>query len=160
MNVSSSCSPVFRKKGQWRKELDLIGEWMFQEELANTETFELIFEGWIQVCWGKIGRRVIPRVKAWPHCSRQDIHWEGSSISWAPQGLVGAGQMRSVWQLYHTSTPPSTSFSSFILRLGLITKAHLSTSLENFLPTNSFSDYFFKESITYNIMNATTWYLK
>lgn len=138
-----------------------LGNGCFKEELANTETFELILEGGIQVCWGKIGRRVIPRVKACPHCSRQDIYLEGSSISWAPQGLVGAGSDETCLA---TVSHFNSSFHPFLFIHSATGTDHESTAL--YISRKLLAHKLllrlcvFKESITYNIMNATTWYLK
>lgn len=89
---------------------------------------------------------------------------EGFSISSASYGLGwgGLNQVRYVWQPYHTSTPPSAHSSLFTPPLGLITKAHLSTSPENILPTNSFLGSVFSRNQTYNIItdavcDDTTW---
>ena len=109
----SSYSPVwFIEKGVWRKEMNLTGDECFKEEFADTETFELSLKGWVLVCWGKVGRRMIPSIN--PHSSKWYI-WKGPFHLLSSQGVGRLLQMKSAWQPYHHHSTPSSALSSLLL---------------------------------------------
>lgn len=162
MNVSSSCSPVFRKKGQWRKELDLIGEWMFQEELANKHR-----DIWAHL-WrmnssllgqdrqesDSKGKGLTPLLKAG--------HTLGGRLHLLSSPGVGGGGSDEI--CLATVSHFNSSFHPFLFIHSATGTDHKSTPLyisKKLLAHKLLLRLcFFKESITYNIMNATTWYLK
>lgn len=105
-------------------------------------------------------KRVIPNIKAWPHCSRRDILEEPFHLL-SSQGVGGLAQMRSVWQLYNCSTPSSAHSS--LLHSSTRTD-HKSTPLypppkKHLVHTFPLRECF-SRNITYNIVSDTDCNLK